>query len=307
MAASYPTAIKSFTTKVDGVTDILAEHINSPQEEIVAIQTELGTDPKWPNSICEGRLTLTSGTPVTTADVTAATTLYFTPYKGNRVALYDGTRWKLHAFTERSLSLSGLTANRPYDIFLYNNAGTLTLQAVAWTSGTARATALALQDGVYVQTGNTGRRYLGTICITATTGQCEDSAARRLVWNYAQRVLRRMYKADSTSHTYTTAAWRAWNNDSTLRIEFVVGVAEDAITFKTFSDFGGAAGAYAGGAMDAVSASGAMEIASTATRTYYYSFQDVAPQLGYHYANPVEYGVASCTFYRTTIGGMLLS
>lgn len=46
MAASYPAAIKSFSTKVDGVTDVLAEHINSPQDEIVAIETELGTNPK---------------------------------------------------------------------------------------------------------------------------------------------------------------------------------------------------------------------------------------------------------------------
>jgi hypothetical protein len=41
MAASFPASVKSFTTKVDGVTDIVAEHINSPQEEIVAIETEL--------------------------------------------------------------------------------------------------------------------------------------------------------------------------------------------------------------------------------------------------------------------------
>jgi hypothetical protein len=40
MAASFPTSVKSYTTKVDGVTDILAEHINSPQEEIVALETE---------------------------------------------------------------------------------------------------------------------------------------------------------------------------------------------------------------------------------------------------------------------------
>ncbi len=225
MAASYPTSIKSFTTKVDGVTDILAEHINSPQEEIVAIQTELGVDPKWPTSICEGRLTLTSGTPVTTTDVTAATTLYFTPFKGNRVALYDGTRWRLHVFTERSLSLSGLTASRPYDIFVYNNAGTITLQAVAWTSGTARATALALQDGVYVQSGNTGRRYIGTICITATTGQCEDSETKRFVWNFYNQVEKNLYRTDSTSHTYASSTERPWNNDATQKLEFVFGQA----------------------------------------------------------------------------------
>ena len=40
--ASYPSAIKSFTTKVDNVDDVEAEHINSLQDEVVAIQTALG-------------------------------------------------------------------------------------------------------------------------------------------------------------------------------------------------------------------------------------------------------------------------
>lgn len=44
--ADYPSAIKTFTEKQDGVDTILAEHINSPQSEIEAIETELGTNPK---------------------------------------------------------------------------------------------------------------------------------------------------------------------------------------------------------------------------------------------------------------------
>lgn len=39
--ASFPTSIKTFTTKVDGVTDVLAEHVNSIQDEVNAIETEL--------------------------------------------------------------------------------------------------------------------------------------------------------------------------------------------------------------------------------------------------------------------------
>lgn len=81
-----------------------------------------------------GRLTLTSGTPVTTSDVTAATTLYFTPYKGDRIALYDpvSANWKFYTFAERSLSLSGFIIGVCYDIFLYDAAGTLTLEQLAW-------------------------------------------------------------------------------------------------------------------------------------------------------------------------------
>jgi len=44
MAASYPASVKSFTTKVDNVDDVEAAHINSVQEEIVAIETALGAN-----------------------------------------------------------------------------------------------------------------------------------------------------------------------------------------------------------------------------------------------------------------------
>lgn len=45
MAASYPTSVKSFTTKTNKVDDYDASHINDLQDEVSAIQTELGTDP----------------------------------------------------------------------------------------------------------------------------------------------------------------------------------------------------------------------------------------------------------------------
>lgn len=44
MTASYPTTVKSFTTKVDFTDTVLAAHVNGLQEEVVAVQAELGTD-----------------------------------------------------------------------------------------------------------------------------------------------------------------------------------------------------------------------------------------------------------------------
>lgn len=43
--ADYPSSLTSYTTKTNQVDDVDAAHINSIQEEVVAIQTELGTDP----------------------------------------------------------------------------------------------------------------------------------------------------------------------------------------------------------------------------------------------------------------------
>jgi len=44
--ATYPDNIKTFTTKQDGVEDVLADHINQLQDEITAIEAELGVKPK---------------------------------------------------------------------------------------------------------------------------------------------------------------------------------------------------------------------------------------------------------------------
>ena len=46
MAASYPSSIKTYTTLVDAVDFPQAVHINSPQDEISAIETELGVNPR---------------------------------------------------------------------------------------------------------------------------------------------------------------------------------------------------------------------------------------------------------------------
>jgi len=178
---------------------------------------------------CNGRLTLTSGSPVTTSDVTAATTLYFTPYKGDHIAIYDGEEWLFYQFEEISLSLSSYAADTNFDIFIYDNAGTLTLESVAWTDDTTRATALTTQNGVYVKSGDTTRRYLGTIRTTGTIGQCEDSVTKRFVWNYYNRKQRRLYKLFGGSWTYATATFRLIENDSTNRFSIVTGLAEDLL------------------------------------------------------------------------------
>lgn len=65
--------------------------------------------------VVQGRLTLTTGTPVITSSVTAATTLYFALFNGDNISLYDGTQWKRQRFTEQSILLTdaqtGTTTN----------------------------------------------------------------------------------------------------------------------------------------------------------------------------------------------------
>lgn len=175
------------------------------------------------------RLTLTAGTPVTTADVVAAGTIYCTPYKGNKIALYNGGSWKLYQSAEFSTVLAALTVARPYDIFCFDNAGVPTLELLAWTNNTVRATALVRQDGVLVKSGDPTRRYLGTFHTTAAA-TTEDSARRRLLWNYYHRVARQLFRSDpAASWTYTLGVFRQANANVLNQIEAVVGVSEDML------------------------------------------------------------------------------
>jgi hypothetical protein len=43
VTAAYPSTVKSFTTKVDFTDTVLAEHVNSLQDEVRSLETNLGT------------------------------------------------------------------------------------------------------------------------------------------------------------------------------------------------------------------------------------------------------------------------
>lgn len=157
-------------------------------------------------------------------------TLYLGPYGGDRICLYDGTRWKEYNFSERSLAITATNATN-YDVFLFDNAGTLTLETTAWTSSTARATALVAQDGVLVKSGAPTRRYLGTFR-AAATDTLEDSQINRFLFNYYNRLARAVVVYE-TSDNWTAAVastWRPFQNDSTNKVSVVNGVVEQEIS-----------------------------------------------------------------------------
>ena len=173
-----------------------------------------------------GRLTLTTAVAVTTADVTAATTIYYTPYLGASLTLYDGSQWFQRTFAQVSIAVPA-TTSQMYDVFVYDNAGVVTLELTAWTNDTTRATALTTQDGVLVKTGVLTRRYLGSFRTTGVSGQTEDSEAYRGLWNYYHRLPRTLSKRESTATwAYTVLTWRQARGQTANKVEYVIGVAE---------------------------------------------------------------------------------
>lgn len=188
---------------------------------------------------CDGRLTLTTAVPVTTSDVTGATTIYWSPYKGGQIALYTSSKWQLYKPGEISLALGTLAdGTKPYDVFAYDSSGTVTLEFLVWTSTSARATALVLQDGVLCKSGALTRRYLGTFMPTATT-TTEDSKLNRYLWNYYHRVKRFLSVADTTTVAYTyNGVFRQRNNSATWQFNVVVGYAEDTFVANAHTSAG---------------------------------------------------------------------
>lgn len=189
-----------------------------------------------PGAICQGRLTLTSGTAVTTSDVTAATTLYFALHNGNKIALYDGTNWQVTTFSELSIAVPA-TTNQMYDVFVYLNSGTPTLELTAWTNDTTRATALTKQDGVFVKTGVLTRRYVGSFRTTGVSGQTEDSLAKRFVWNYYNQFERALKSATETTNSwsYSTGTFRQANSNAANQLDFVIGVSGSPVSARAVS------------------------------------------------------------------------
>lgn len=193
-------------------------------------------------AVCDGRLTLTSGTPVTPGNVTAAGTLYFTPYIGNQIAVYIGSRWVVQTFAEMSIAAPA-AANQAYDVFYDYNDGTPQLVLVAWTNLTTRATALTKQDGVYVKTGDTQQRFLGSVR-TVSASQFNDAEGLRHLSNYYHRVPRPLLRTETTTNwAYSTATIRQANASALNQVEVFVCVQELmldlALVFSVVNDSAG--------------------------------------------------------------------
>jgi hypothetical protein len=208
------------TTTVGGLTAFVPYYINATDTDTLSFHTTAADALAATNKV---NLTA-SITAAIQATGKANSTIYWTPRTGNAIALYDGTRWNLYHTAEISLALSALTADKLYDVFLYDNAGTLTLElSAAWASDVARTDALTTQDGVTVKSGAATRRWVGLIR-TIGTAATESSQTKRFVWNVYNRVTGSMSKQDATSSwNYTIATYRESNGATTNRLQVVTG------------------------------------------------------------------------------------
>lgn len=214
-----------------------------------------------------GRLTLESGVPVSVTDFTNATTIYYTPYVGARIPLFDGSRWTVFEFDELSLALSSNAAHAGYhqgsknfDLFVYREEVTGTLRlgtGPAWSSNTARGTGagtteIARLNGLYVNVydmqirygsgandyatvGSNEATYVGTVraIINGATHDRNGTPTTtgcRFLWNAYHRVQRFVTALSPDDNwTYSTASWRIADNDTSHRALYVCGQVVDLV------------------------------------------------------------------------------
>lgn len=376
---AYPGSIYSYSTLTDGIDDVLASHQNTPNAELIAIETELGTNPKtiddtvapgsptsvanlldmfgnivktisgsttWQNAAAAaimksigtakgkmigfsaastpvaissatadglvltsgstetagvkwtaasgsgavphspgGRLTLTTGVPVMTADTTGNTSIYYTPYLFDLVPIYNGTVWTETTFTELTNTTTDNTknpaavgTNSNYDLFVWSDSGTLRLgRGPAWTSDTARGTGAGTTELVRVNgillnansitNGPAAQRgtYVGTVrsngsstidWLTTPAVASKGTNANFHVWNmYNRVVIGGMSRDSDNTWTYNSTTIRAANAGN-VRGTFINGINEDAYeaTYVASVNGGASGDAVIGIGLDATNA-----------------------------------------------------
>ena len=228
-----------------------------------------------------GRLTLTTATPVQTATVATAANVLYTPYINNYIPIWNGSVWVPTVFTELTNVLANSSvgnagpaagaASKNYDLFVWNNSGTLYLtRGAAWFSDTARSTATendlqrvqgvlcnlnaitngpAAGYGIYV---GTVRTDAGGATVSWALGgvSAGGTPATLNVWNMHNRVSTQAIVRDSTaSWTYTSATPQAANASNNNRVSLIRGLNDEPVDASYQCRFTTAAAANAFGSI----------------------------------------------------------
>lgn len=186
-----------------------------------------------------GRLTIVSGNP-SPGTTTGATAVYYTPYTSISVPVWDGASFVSRAFAELSQALTDATkspaaaaANSTYDMFVWDDAGTLrctrgpawaanTVPTGAGSSETARVNGIltnkyaitngpAAGFGTYV--GSVRTNAAATIDYSLGTNGAPAGSAKLSVWNMYNRLRVVCDIIDTTNNWVTSdATWHPANN-----------------------------------------------------------------------------------------------
>ena len=289
------------TTYWEFAVAVTASGGNLPNAAILAAVTAAtgggGTSTPTPP---QGRLTLQTAVPVMTTTQSAKTTIFYTPYVGNKVPIYDGTNMTMTTFAELSVATTDTTkspaaigASKVNDWFVWNDGGTIRIgHGPDWTSDTARSagTALVMVNGVYL---NNASITNGPAASRGTfVGTTRSNASSQLDWVYGGASVQGFFGIwncynrccvqsiafqNTSSWAYSSTTWRGANALNNTRTYFISGLAEDAFQGAYTQVVGSTAGNQAanGVGYDTSTAPsgviGASNTATIATNTSWYA------------------------------------
>lgn len=271
----------------------------------------------------QGRLTLTTGVPITTADVTGSTTLYYTPTAGRFVPIWNGSVYVMtdiggelsQLTTDATKSPAAVAASKVYDVFVWSDGGTIrATRGPAWTSDTnpgsgAGTSEREFVNGIYVNknaiTNGPAARFGTLVGSVRSDGssQLRDTVLFRWVSNVYNAVPRSLQVNDSTnSWTYTTAAFRQANGNAANQVDILQSLGGGLLSISAHhlgNNSVGSAGMAVGVGIDQTttnnasawgqgSAGAGQAASSTASYRGY-------PGIGRHFAAWLEESVASGT------------
>ena len=263
-----------------------------------------------------GRLSLVSNDPTNSNNISS--TIYFSPYLGNEISLYDTItqKWKTYQFNEISLTLSPMISDTNYDIFCYYNSSNVVLEKLPWNSSSNRSVSLSYKDGILVKSTDYSKKYLGTIRSINTTST-EDSNNRRFVFNYYNTIPKLLLASDNITHTYSSSIVRPYRNNNTLgltKVEFVNGIENSFIDLICQSRF----------VLESNTSSVGISLDSTtafntkANNISIFPFggpaitldnscnDSLKPTIGHHYLQLVQSGSSVSTFYNASLKAIFL-
>jgi hypothetical protein len=272
-----------------------------------------GTSVTLQQQATSGRLTLTSGTPILTATVSGANTVYFTPYQNNLFVEVS------QVTTDTTKSPAAAAANSNYDVFCWYAPAFSCTRGPPWTSNTARGAGAGTTQisgmpptntvaitngpgagqGYYV--GSFRTNASATVDYIFAAGASGGTAGVISVWNYYNRRHVGMKVIDNgASYSYTLSTIRQARASAGNQISFLSGLAEDAISAVRAGSMNAAAVANAfsqtGIGLDSTTAyDGGAWVLNTAPTTaglqQRFSMTDtIQPQLGWHTVSANENG-----------------
>ncbi len=127
-------------------------------------------------NLVEARLSLSSTDATPTSSITAATTVYLHPYRGNRLALYEtGNRqWVPRSLSSAVSVAVPSTLFRLFDLYAYWAGTTIALETVNWNQSTYTITGVSIAATPTVTTSAAHGRSVGDLVglagITGTAG-----------------------------------------------------------------------------------------------------------------------------------------